>query len=130
MVCDNVYRESGGKQALVGLFNRITTPSLPAMHPRMCVYASVTDIRPGTILVLEIVHSETDEVVVRLEGPPPKPVDPTTICDLVFELNGLKFPRTGRYYIVLHGNNQLLLQRPFDVVQSDPGKPKEGTKKE
>ncbi len=121
VVCDNVYHESRGKRALVGLFNQISAREVPVVHPRLCVYASVTDIRPGAKLRLDIVHSEVDEgegVIVSMEGPPPSGTEPTTICDLNFELNNVKFPEPGRYYIRFWGNEHLLLQRPFEVVQS------------
>ena len=130
VVCDNVYRESGNKQALVGLFNRIRSRQFPAVHPKMCVYASVTDVRPNTVLALDIVHSETDQTVTRLEGPPPGAVEPTTICDLVFELQNLEFPEPGRYYIRFHGNNHILLQRPFEVEVIGSGESNEAEAKE
>lgn len=115
VVCDNVYQESGGKIALVGLFNRIAAAKLPIRHPRLCVYASVTDIRPNTEFRLDIVHAETDHRVASLQGRSPEGADPTTICDMNFELNGLVFPEAGRYYIRFWGNDHLLLQRPFEV---------------
>ena len=80
VVCDNIYSESGGKTALVGLFNRITTQEFPAKHSRLCVYASVTDIRPNVKFKLDVVHSETDEMVVSLEGEPPNPGDLPSGC--------------------------------------------------
>ena len=115
VVCDNIYRESGGKAALVGLFNSICAKSFPVVVARMCVYASVTGLRPNARLRLEIAHSESGAVVAKLEGPPPDGYDPTTICDLNFELNGIAFPEPGRYDIRFWGNDHLLLQRPFDV---------------
>jgi len=115
VVCDNVYRESGGKTALVGLFNKIYATKFPATHSRLCIYASVTDIRPNTTFKLDIVHSETDQPVATLQGPPPKQTNPTTICDFTFEINNIVFPEEGRYYIRFHGNDHILLQRPFDV---------------
>ncbi len=115
VVCDNIYQEPGGKTALVGLFNRITAERLPVKHPRLCVYASVTDIRPNTVFKLEIVHSETDRVVVSMGGPPPGEMTPINICDLRFELRNLVFYEDGLYYIRFWGNDHLLLQRPFQV---------------
>ena len=115
VVCDNVYTEPGGKTALVGLFNRIAARKLPVRHPRLCVYASVTDIRPNTKFKLDIVHSETDEVVQSLQGPPPGGTDPTTICDFNFVLENLLFEEPGLYYIRFWGNEHLLMQRPFEV---------------
>ena len=116
VICDIVYSESGGKTALVGLFNRITASRFPATHPRLCVYASATDIRPNTLFKLDIVHSETDHVVVTLEGPPPEETTPLTICDVTFDLRNLVFPEQGRYFVRFWGNEDILIERPFDVV--------------
>jgi len=121
VVCDNVYRESQGKTALVGLFNRIKAAQFPVVHPRLCVYVSVTDIKPGTVFKLEIVHSETDEVVASAEGPPPKGIDPTGICDFTFEIGNLRFREPALYYIRFWGNDHVLLQRPFMVQRIGGG---------
>ena len=117
VVCDNVYREAGGKTALVGLFNRIVANRIPVTHPQLCVYAAVTDTRPGTRFRIVVEHGETGEVVAELQGPPPEKAGPTTICDFVFVLRGLKFPKPGTYFIQFWGNEHLLLQRPFEVEQ-------------
>jgi len=115
VVCDEVYREVGGKFALIGLFNEIRCASFPARHPRLCVFVSLTDMHPGTTLRLDIVDGETDERILRLEGPPPLNTNPTAICDLQFTLDSLTLPREGTYYIQFWGNDKLLLQRPFHV---------------
>lgn len=120
IVCDNVYRESSGKTALVGLFSQIAAPKFPAHHPRLCVYACVTDIRPNTKLKLEIVNAETDHCVVTMEGPPPTETTPLTICDMNFDLRNLVFPEPGMYFIRFWGNDSMLLQRPFEVVKIEP----------
>ena len=124
VVCDNVYRESGGKTALVGLFNQLVAEKFPARHARLCVYVSVTGVRPNTKLRLEIVHSETDHTVATLKGPPPKEADPTTICDFDFTLGNLIFPEPGLYYIRFWGNDHLLAQRPFAAIKAKRGEDK------
>lgn len=116
VVCDNVYRESGGKTALVGLFDRIRAAKFPVKHPRLCVYASVTDIRPNTEFRLDIVNSETEHVVVSLGGPPPKGMSPIAVWDMTFELSNLVFPEPGLYIIRLWGNDHPILERPFEVT--------------
>jgi hypothetical protein len=121
LVCDNIYRESRGKTALVGIFSRITAVKFPARHGRLCVFASVTDLRHNTKLKLEIVHGETDAIIMGMEGQPPEDATPLSTCDLNFELNNLVFPEPGRYYIRLSGNDQILLERPFEVVELKPG---------
>ncbi|MBN2560406.1 MAG: hypothetical protein JXQ75_05690 [Phycisphaerae bacterium] len=121
VICDNVYREPGGKTALVGLFNNIRARKFPFTHNRICVFASITDIRPNTTFKLDIVHSETDESLVSLVGPPPKNADPTTICDFVFILENVTFREPHRYYIRFFGNEHVLLQRPFEVTEIKGG---------
>ena len=120
VVCDNVYKEASGKTALVGLFNRIQTSKFPARHPRLAVYAAVTDVHPNTRFRLVIENAESGHQVAKLEGPAPKGVPPTAICDFEFSLQGLTFPEPGRYYIQFWGNDHLLLQRPFEVEQLRP----------
>jgi hypothetical protein len=119
VLCDNVYTESAGKQALIGLFNRIMAKKFPATHPRLCVFVSLTEVMPGTKCQLDIVHSETDEPVVRIEGPMPEGPGPIAVWDVVFPLETLVFMEPGTYYVRFFGNGQIILQRPFEVVLID-----------
>ncbi len=115
VVCDNIYREPGGKTALVGLFNRLTAHKFPIMHPRMAVFVSVTGVRRGSTAKLDIVHGENDRLVVAAEGPFPKEADPVSVVDMSFILNNVVFPEPGTYYIRFWGNEHLLVMRPFVV---------------
>lgn len=119
VVCDNIYQEPGGKTALVGLFNTIRARNFPVTHSRLCVYASVTDVHPKTLFKIDIIHAETDEPVAAMQGPPPDGTTPLSICDMHFVLSNVSFKEPGRYYIRFHGNDHVLLQRPFEVVQSN-----------
>ncbi len=119
VVCDNVYQESGGKRALVGLFNQVFSTEFPAHHHKVCVFVSITSLRPGTICKLDIVNAETDAAVVSVQGPLPDD-QPTTVCDLVFELRNLVFTEPGTYYVRFWGNDHILMQRPMEVLQLSP----------
>lgn len=125
IVCDNIYVEPGGKLALVGLFNNISAREFPASHSRLAVFVSVTDLRPNSKGRLEIVHSETDQNVVHAEGAFGKEVSPLTVFDMNFLLKDLVFPDPGAYFIRFWVNEHLLVQRPFNVVQT----PRKGRKK-
>jgi len=116
VLCDNVYRDSRGKQALIGLFNRIFATKFPATHPRLCAYIAITSIRPDAECKLEIVEAESDVTIFEVAGPAPRVPGPTAVLELVFELNMVTFPRAGRYYVKFFGNGQLLMQRHFDVI--------------
>lgn len=124
VVCDNIYQEPGGKTALVGLFNRITAKSFPYKHARLAVFVSVTDIRPGTIATLDIVHGETDETVVEAKGKFPDEVGPITVVDMNFILNELVFPKPGTYFVRFFGGDRPLAMRPFEVEQEQSKPPR------
>jgi len=115
VVCDSIYQEPGGKVALVGLFNSISTRTFPVVHPRLGVFASVTGLREGSHAKLEIVHGETEEVVVSANGPFPKGATPLVVADLHFIFTNVRFPEEGTYFIRFWGNDHLLMMRPFEV---------------
>ena len=117
VVCDNIYRESTGKTALVGLFNTIAASEFPVRHSRICVYATVASARPTDTYKLDVIHAETDEVLFTAEGPPPEKVDPVKICDFTFTIDNLVFKEPATYFIRFWGNNHLLLQRPITVTK-------------
>lgn len=117
VICDNVYTEPGGKQALVGLFNRISARKFPAVHSCLCVFVSLTEALPGTKCKIDIVHAETDEAVVVAEGPMPSDdAGPIAVWDFVFRFENVNFKEAGKYYVRVFGNDTIILQRPFEVV--------------
>ena len=118
VVCDNIYSEPGGKTALVGLFSGITASSFPARHPRMAVFASLTGLRSDAKAKLEIVHAETDDVIVSAEGPFPGGHTPLTVVDINFIFNNVVFPSEGTHYIRFWANEHLIVMRPFEVRQA------------
>jgi hypothetical protein len=128
VVCDSVYESTDGKRALVGLFTKISARQFPTVHGKLCVYVSVTNVKPATACKVEIVNGETDQTIVSAEGPMPDANDPLAIWDLVFEFRNLVFPEPGKYYVRFFGNDHLLLERPFQVdklsAPNDKGKTK------
>jgi hypothetical protein len=128
VVCDNVYQDRSGKRALIGLFNRIVASKFPARHGKLCVYISLTSLRPQTKCRLDVVDAATNEPILSMEGPIPGD-NPTTICDMVFELGELTFPRPGLYFFRFWGGDQVIVQRPIEVLQrgeAKTGRPKSG----
>lgn len=117
VVCDNIYTEPGGKNALVGLFNGITAESFPARHPRIAVFVSLTGVRPKTTGKLDIVHGETDEPIIEAKGTFGDQIGPTDVVDMSFLLDNVIFPKPGTYFIRFFGNEQPLVLRPFNVNQ-------------
>lgn len=125
ILCDNVYFESGGKKALVGLFNQILARKFPALHPRLCVFVSMTEVLPGTQCSLDIVHGETDQAVFQMDAPLSKEAAPTAIWDMLFTIENIPFPEPGPYFVRFFGNGRIMLQRPVELVLAKPERTKE-----
>ncbi len=119
VICDSLYRDvPGNKPALIGLFSNVTAGTFPATHARMCVYASVTEVRENSKFRLELSHSETDESVISVAGPPMDGVSPLQIIDMFFDLSALTFKTPGLYFMRLWANDHLVLQRPVSLIEA------------
>ncbi len=118
VICESIYEDKGGKRALIGLFNQIIAQRFPISHGGMFVFVSITSLRPKTICKLDIVNAETDALVAMMEGPL-QDDNPVVVCDLVFEMRNLVFPEPGKYFVRFWGNDQILMQRPIDVLAVD-----------
>jgi hypothetical protein len=119
VICDDVYEQpQGGKKALVGLFNGITVSAFPAQHGRIAVLVSMTDLKPNTTCRIEIVHGESENVMLSAQGPVPStPGGPITIYDMVFRFDNVIFPQAGTFFVRFWANDHLLVQRPIEVKQ-------------
>ena len=123
VVCDNVYHDSNGKRALIGMFSEIITRSEtgPIIHPKMVVYVAFTEVYPRCEVEVRIEDSETEETICSFETPPAPPeVNPTDIYEFEFEVVNLSFPNVGTYFIQFRANGMTLLQRPIKVKTIDP----------
>jgi hypothetical protein len=68
---------------------------------------------------LDIVNAETDEPVIELSGPAPEGLGPNELWEVVFELPPITFVEAGKYYVRFLGNDQVLIQRPFLVIDME-----------
>ncbi len=84
----------------------------------MCVFVSLTELRKQTECKLDIVRSNDHEPILKMGGPLPQD-SPTTIRDLVLELNNVTFPEPGAYIVRFFGHDRILAQRPISVVGVD-----------
>lgn len=122
VLCESVYEDRGGKRALVGLFNRIVSPTFPVRHPRIAAFVSIEGLPPGTNCKLDVVRAATGEPVASTEGRLPDG-SPATVCDLVFELCNLEFREPATYDVRFWANDRLVAQRAIEVARSvEPGR--------
>jgi hypothetical protein len=106
-------------KTLIGLFNAITVQTIPAMHPRMVVMASITNSSKTLSMVL-IIRSPSGDEAAHIEAPFPA-LDPLAAYDIVFELNGVLVKEPGTYHVDLMCDGSYLGGRRFDVILTGPG---------
>jgi hypothetical protein len=68
LFADRIVEEKTGKKVIVGTFNTFHTPSFPATFPPWAIYASVTNLVGKHTFSLNLVHEETAQVVLALNG--------------------------------------------------------------
>ena len=120
-LCD-FAQESGGKIHALGIgWTDIHAPSVPATHPQLSFVASLhgTIAEAGTKRVeLRLIDADGADVMPRLEASLEFAVNaPATEgrMNLIFNLNGIEFPRYGQYafHLVVQGNE--MAQERFNV---------------
>lgn len=116
IVCNEVIEDKRtNNKTLVGLFNRITAPRLPTVHPRMFIFISITDFS-GTAPIAVRISSPSKEVM-TLNGEL-KCEDTAAVADIVLELQAFPLEESGRYRIELLVNGMPINDRFFHVTES------------
>jgi len=127
VICDIVIRDTEtGKPTLVGIFNRISAQTFPAIHPVLHVFVSLTDGRGEGRAMLELIEEATQETVNRLEVPVRFPPDPTEVADLNFRVANISFPRPGSYRFEFIWAGDIIGSRRFKVGKRVPPTPDTG----
>ncbi len=120
IVCDDVYRdETTKKMVVVGTFNRISTSSLPCLHPRMTVLFSLTNASGVYDLSLSIEHEKSGQTIAEIRGPL-EVHDPLAINDVNVVMSNLQFQEDGKYWAELKADGEIIQQRPFFVSLVQP----------
>jgi hypothetical protein len=121
VICDAVIEDRrSGNKTLVGLFNGIMAPSLPALHPRLFLMASLTS-GTGSWEFSFRVASPSGREVMRM-GDVVRFGDPLLVHDLVVEVRNLPLEEAGVYFVDLLLSETPIANRRFTVqVAPDAG---------
>jgi hypothetical protein len=120
ILCNDVIEDKRtNNKTLVGLFNVINTSQLPAVHPRMFVMASLTNLRGRQKITFSLKNPNNEEFA-RIEGEAASD-DPLAVLDIVVELMGLPINFEGTHYIDILADSDLLGSRRFTVARVAPG---------
>jgi hypothetical protein len=117
IICDDIFKDQmSGKIAIWGSFNNIVTSKLPATHPRMSIFVTITNGRGQRNLAVCIENARTSESIVEISGPM-QFRSPLDIIDLVIGLHRVNFSEYGKYWVAVKEDGRLLAQRPFMVMK-------------
>jgi hypothetical protein len=116
LICDLAIREEGtGKVSLIGIFEEIRAQRLPVQHPRLCLYAKLTDAEGTYKLRLELVRLEDMRAIGQGELEATL-ADRNKVGEIVFQFLGLVFEAAGRYDFRLSANGRYLGNKTLNVV--------------
>ncbi|GAB4455411.1 MAG: hypothetical protein OHK0029_11490 [Armatimonadaceae bacterium] len=126
VICNEVIEDKrSGNKTLVGLFNGIMTPQLPATHPRMYLMASLTS-GTGEWEFTFVITAPSGLEVFRMKDTA-RFTDPLVGHDLVVELRNLPLEEAGVYFVDLLIGSTPIANRRFTVqMMSEDNLPRYG----
>jgi hypothetical protein len=122
VICDQIIEDRHtGKKSLVGLFNSIAARSFPCSHASMSVFVSLTDGHGKYECELVCRQEDTEKAMLQTKGPI-EFADPTVVVDMHFALQGVTFPKPGLYSFEFYCDEELVIERKFNVAEMKPQK--------
>jgi hypothetical protein len=117
IVCDAVYTDGlTGKQVLVGTFQHVRCPSLPARLGAISVHFVLTDGEGTYETDVELVCEEGEKTIIGIGGPM-QLSNRHDLSPFWLEIRNVALPRYGKYWVMLKINGKLVRQYPFHVVR-------------
>ena len=121
VICDEIIEDvRTRKKSLIGLFNRISTKTLPAKHPKLHVFFVLTNGRGKYQAKLQLMYLNELKVLHEFTAEI-KFEDPNTVIDFNFELMNVNFPKEGKYNFQLLLDGTLVAERVFQLSRSEKG---------
>jgi hypothetical protein len=119
VLCDQIIREAGSnKVSLIGTFNGIFASTFPCTHPSLWVYIAITEGRGHVPCKLRMMSLDTNNYIFDLPGK----IEfggPTSVGELVFQLQQLRFEQPGVYAIEFWAGDDLLASRKVNVQKAE-----------
>ena len=115
VMCDAIIEDKlTGKKTLVGLFDRVQAAKLPCIHPAVNLYVSLTGGRGEYPCEAVCRHTDNQTIAFSTKGRVTL-TDPRQVVDLVFRLNGVRFPKPGTYWLHFLVDGVPIMMRPVFV---------------
>lgn len=117
----NISRE--GKLNILGIFDRISAQSLPAMHPQMqlimVIEADRGDADKEHLLGIELIDADGKKLLsmagnIKFSSPPP---GEQVRINHIIQLNNLRFEHLGNFEFKILINNEVRKSVPLHVIE-------------
>ena len=120
VICDQVITEAiSNKKSLIGIFNALGAIKFPVQHPKLCIYAAMTNGRGTMQADIRCIRMDDNQQIMQAAGPL-EFADPNQVVELVVTLNNLPFERPGLYTFELSCDGGLLMEKRFNVFEGTP----------
>jgi hypothetical protein len=118
LICDQVIvDEKSKKKTLVGVFDTINAVEFPANHPRVSIYARMTDAEGQYDFRIEHVQVKTDKLLFKGEILGVTVPDRLKMHELVLELQNVPLPESGEYEFRLWANDKYIGRVKFIAAE-------------
>jgi hypothetical protein len=115
LMADKVITEDNGKKAVIGIFDRLNFPAVPAVAPPWFIYASFANLDPENEVTVNIARKESQEVVFSAQGAIQAP-RASGIAEILLPVPPIKFNRAGKYIVAFILNGREVASRVLDVA--------------
>lgn len=113
VVCDDVRREDNGKFMLLGIFEAINAREFPARHHTLFVANRWCKGEGSFTQKIRIVSAKDKGIVFQTEDQPFQLSDIDTHHTIISRFNNLLFPESGKYWVEIFLNSELMLNYPL-----------------
>ncbi len=109
------------KKSIIGLFNSICSNRFPFRHSEMNVFVSLTEGYGEYQTNLICARSFDEKQILKTSGKV-NFRNPNMVVEMNFALRNVEFPSAGKYTFQFYCDGNLLILRPFEVVDMEKEK--------
>lgn len=115
VVCERVIIEQGtGNKTLVGVFNAITSPVFPAVHPFLSIYLSLTNGSGSKNVELRLVRGAG---VVIAASSTVEFDTPNAVVEIIYRFRNVAFLEPGMHSFEVYADEELIFESRFQLVR-------------
>lgn len=130
LCADRVITEDNGKKGLIGVFSGFHFPDFPSVPTQWFIYAGLANLRGDNRFSMNLVHDETQSVLLSLGGDLSVAEGHENDIELVVPVMNLIFAQPGAHTLILNIEGIPYASRVLRVTKAEgqsqpPGRPED-----